>query len=204
MTLIKNDDSTQQTKTLFQIFESEVVQRINHIYISDDLQEPGLYIELIHCILSAAEGDLIYLHLNLDGGRLDTGIQIINAIRNTAGHVVTCLESKAHSMASMIFLAGHEYIVNDKCLMLIHNYSTGVSGKGHELQANVEATARWFKESAASIYFGFLTEGEIKRIFKGEDFWFHAEDVRERLKKMIDIRQNQKEENANDQESNNQ
>lgn len=191
MTITNNSDNKQQPTTLFQIFESEIVQRVIHVYISAELNEPSRYIDLIHCVQTAGDHDIIYIHLNLDGGRLDTGIQIINAIRNTNATVITCLEAEAHSMASMIFLSGDEFIVNDNSIMLIHNYSGGIAGKGHEMRANVEATAKWFKESAVSIYEGFLNKTEMQRLFKGEDFWFHPNEIRRRLEKMIKSRQGQ-------------
>jgi ATP-dependent protease ClpP protease subunit len=182
-------DEPPQQDILFKIFEKEITNYIIHIYINAELSEPSRYIDLIHRIQSSNEDDIIIIHLNLDGGRLDTGIQIINAIRNTPAHVITCLESEAHSMASMIFLSGNEFVVNDNCLILIHNYSGGITGKGNEMQANVEATSRWFRETAKTIYNGFLSEKEIQRLFKGEDFWFHAHEIRQRLAHMSKIRQ---------------
>ena len=162
-------------------FEYKFTVRELHFYISEDIKEPEAYIGLIHTLNICTENDVVYLHLNLSGGRLDTGIQIINAMNNSQAHVITVLECMAHSLGTLIFLSGNELIVNDSCMMLFHNFSGGVIGKGNELTSQLNATVEWFSTLARDIYIPFLSEAEFNRIIKGEDIWMQSTEIRTRL-----------------------
>ena len=152
-----------------------------HFYISEEIQDPNLYIDMIHCFNVAGPNDIIYLHLNTSGGRLDTGVQIINAMKNSQAKVVTILECMAYSLGTLIFLSGHELVVNDNCVMMLHNFKGGVIGKGNELTSQLDATVKWFNMLAKEIYIPFLTEDEFNRIIKGEDLWMQSDEIRKRL-----------------------
>jgi len=72
-------------------------------------------------------------------------------------------------------------------MFMIHNYSGGTYGKGHEQVAQVEAQKKEFGKLAHSIYVPFLTEGELARVIDGADLWMGSDEVRTRLRKMIKI-----------------
>jgi len=82
-------------------------------------------------------------------------------------------------------LAGDEFIVHDNCLMMFHNYTGGVFGKGHEQIAALDATTRWVHEVMKNVYVPFMTEVELDRLTKGEDLYFRADEVRKRLVNMV-------------------
>ena len=130
---------------------------------------------------TAAETDLIYLHLNSPGGEFDTGLQIINNIRASEAHVVTVLEARAFSMAAFIFLSGDELIVHDNCQLMFHTYSGIFAGKGNEQQAEIAAVGRWFEKVMRRICTPFLTDDEVDRILKGADYWIDSDDISRRL-----------------------
>lgn len=173
-------------KPPYGMFEHRVEARVLHFYLSEPVGTPEKYIDLIHSLHSAGENDVIYIHLNTPGGNLDTGIQIINAIRSTEATVITSLEATAHSLGTIIFLSGHQFMVHDDCMMMFHNYSSGVFGKGHEQLAELEATKRWFDKLAKRVYYPFLSEAEIEKIIKGDDLWLDSDEIRERLTAMIE------------------
>ena len=181
-----NEEEQKQEVKLFHIYEAQLTQHVYHIYLSHELGPPTAYADLVFAISAAAENDIIVMHLNTPGGQLNTGIQIINAMKSTQAHVICSLEAEAHSMASLIFLAGDEFVVHDNAMMLIHNFSGGVQGKGHEMAASVEGTKKWFQDTASKLYHPFLTHAEIKRVFKGEDLYLHSTDISKRLQKVVD------------------
>ena len=186
MTTGQEDKTKEEETKPFQYFKTEhLAPRSHHFYISEEICEPAKYVEMIHRIKAAREGDAVYIYLNTPGGRLDTGIQIISAMRNSAAHVVTVLEGEVCSMGTLIFLSGDEFVVNDHCMFMIHNYSTYYGGKGHEVGAYIESQTAEFTKMATRIYSGFLTDEEIDRMVRGEDFWMGSEDVRKRLDRMI-------------------
>jgi hypothetical protein len=66
--------------------------------------------------------------------------------------------------------------------MMIHNYRTGLGGKGNELMANANFNDAEMKKLMADVYLGFLSEKELGQVFSGTDFWFNSDEVIARLK----------------------
>lgn len=176
-------------KRPYMMYESAQVFREMDIYISDEFADPIQYCEMIHVIRSASPNDTIRIHLNTPGGRLDTGVQLISAIRSTEAKIVTILDGVAHSMGALLFLCGHEMIVHDHGQLMFHTYSGGVMGKGSDIRGQTDATEDWYRVIANDICHPFMTRREIQRMLKGEDFWFSTKDVEARLEKMFETLQ---------------
>lgn len=174
-------------KKPYREFTEIVTAQVTHYYISESIGEPSEYVDIIHRLNTAAEGDVVYFHLNTPGGMLDTGVQMISAMKTTEAHVVTILEGSAFSLGTLIFLAGHEMIVHDHALMMFHNFSSGLCGKGNEMALELQATIEWFASLAQEYYVPFLTEDEVETIKRGQDKWMHAPEIRTRLDNMIAI-----------------
>jgi ATP-dependent protease ClpP protease subunit len=172
-------------KKAFEVYETTFTAQQVHFYLSDEIGEPKEYTDMIHRILVASPNDILFIHLNTPGGRLDTGVQIVNAMQNSQAKIITVLESMAFSLGTLIFLAGDEMIVNDHCMLMFHNFKGGILGKGQELAAQLEATMKWFSALAKKIYIPFLTEEEFNRILRGEDIYMHSPEIRKRLDAMI-------------------
>jgi len=183
----KKPQHPEPKKKPYMMYEQGFTAQHIHFYISDEIIEPDEYTDLIHQILVAGQNDVIFIHLNTPGGRLDTGIQIINAMQNSQAKIVTVLESMAHSLGTLIFLAGDEMVVHDHCMIMFHNFKGGVVGKGQELAAQLEATIKWFSIMCRKIYIPFLTEDEFSRILRGEDIWMQSPEIRKRLDRMIKL-----------------
>jgi ATP-dependent protease ClpP protease subunit len=166
-------------------FEHNNPGKTFHIYLLDEIQFPKEYINIIHTIKTASPHDIIYMYLNTPGGYLDTGVQLISAMRASQAHVITVLEGTVASLGALLFLCGDEFIVNPHILLMIHNHSGGQWGKGHEYLAKAEATAKWFETIARDVYRDFLTEDELKEMLDGKDFWLQTEDVKKRLERKI-------------------
>lgn len=154
-------------------------------YLCGEIREPEYYTELFYTLRTAAETDLVYLHLNSPGGDFDTGLQIINNMRASAARVVTVLEARAYSMAAFIFLAGDELVVHDNCQLMFHTYTSGFFGKGHEQQAEVAALGNWFQKVMTRICTPFMTTAEIDRVLKGGDLWMDSDEIQRRLKRVF-------------------
>ena len=168
-------------------FEQSNLQKFHHYYLSEAIGPPNEYVEMIHKIKTGNPNEVIFIHLNTPGGRLDTGVQIINAMQTSESHIICSLESEAHSLGTLIFLAADEFLVHDNCIMMFHNYSGGMWGKGNEQVAQLDAVTKWFDSLARRIYVPFMTDDEVNRIIKGEDIWLQTDDIRKRLIKMVRI-----------------
>ena len=169
----------------FRYFEQPATLKIHHFYISDSIGEPKDYIDMIHKIKFAGSNDIINIYLNTPGGYLNTGAQIITAIRASNAHVVTHVEGEVCSLGTLIFLSGDEMVVHDGSLFMIHNHSGHAHGKGHEYLAQAAAQSKWFEGIARKAYVGFLTEEEFQDMINGKDFWFDADNVRKRLNRYV-------------------
>lgn len=190
-----------EEKRPYMMYESGQVFRELNIYISDEFAEPLLYCEMIHVIRTATPNDTIYIHLNTPGGRLDTGVQLISAIRSSEGRIITVLDGVAHSMGALLFLCGHEMIIHDHAQLMFHTYSGGVFGKGSDIRGQTDATEDWFRIIANDICYPFMTKKEIQRMLKGEDFWFQTEQIEQRLTKMGEILSKQAQEQVAEMEA---
>ena len=142
---------------------------------------PQYYTELFYTLRSAAETDLIYLHINSPGGDFNTGLQIINNMLASEAHVVTVLEARAYSMAAFIFLSGDELIVHDNCQLMFHTYSSSFAGKGSEQLAEVHALGSWFEKVTTRLCTPFLSATDIAHILQGSDLWMDSDEIRRRL-----------------------
>jgi ATP-dependent protease ClpP protease subunit len=154
---------------------------VYHFYIIDEIGDPLQYLDLINILKTAEEHDTIFIYLNTPGGSLQTSIQIIGAIRQCAGTVVTCLEGEVCSAGTLIFLVGDRHIVNANCTFMIHNYSQWIGGKGNEVALRVKYSEQYFSKLANDMYAGFLTPDEIKLVMEGKDFWMDSDEVTTRL-----------------------
>lgn len=187
-----NDDGTLQELFL----ESNLLEKsikhytqvipvtIHHFYITGEIEyEVDKYIDMINILKTAESYDKIYLYLNTPGGFLNNTVQIISAIKQSAAEVTTVLEGEVCSAGTFIFLAGDNYIVNENCSFMIHNYSHELHGKGKEVAAQVKFTEYYYEQLAQNLYKDFLTDEEIQAVCDDKDIWMGSEEIIERLKK---------------------
>jgi ATP-dependent protease ClpP protease subunit len=124
-------------------------------YITGAIEEPSHYNELCYLLNIADEGTIVYLHINTRGGIID-------------------------SAGTLISMACDELEVAPHLSFIIHNYSGGMSGKGHEMKARQKFTDKHLNEAFTRFYKGFLTEDEMDNVVNGSDFWMGSEDVKSR------------------------
>ena len=81
-----------------------------------------------------ASVDEIFVHINSYGGEVAEGVAIYNALLAHPARVTTICEGFACSIASVIFMAGDERIMNDASLLMLHNASMGAHGDSRALR----------------------------------------------------------------------
>lgn len=162
-------------------YKQSIVVNIFHFYIIDEIGDPRDFLDMINIIKTAEEHDTIFIYLNTPGGSLQTTIQILGAIQQCQGTVVTCLEGEVCSAGTLIFLTGDRHIVNQNCTFMIHNYSQWLGGKGNEVALRVKYSEQYFRKLAYDLYKGFLTDDEIESVMQGKDYWMDSEEVIARL-----------------------
>lgn len=165
-------------------YAQTITVTFHHFYIVGQIDDKvDRYIDMINTIKMAEMHDKIYICLNTPGGSLQTTIQIISAMQQSQAEIITVLEGEVSSAGTIIFLSGHNHIVNDNCSFMIHNISSITSGKGAEVRSSMKFMDEYFKKIAHSVYKDFLTDDEINDVLNDKDIWMDSEEVKERLKK---------------------
>jgi ATP-dependent protease ClpP protease subunit len=166
----------------------------HHLYLSEHIAEAKWYTKALQMINTCGEHDTVIHHINTPGGYVSTGIQYINAMTQSAARQVCSLEGEVASMGSTIFLAGDEWIVSPLGSMMIHNYTGGTYGKGHEQVVRVLHDKEWYARVWKQVYIPFLTEEEVDDVIDGKDLYFMADEIMERLENVANIRNQEHEE----------
>ena len=151
--------------------------RTTTVYLTDGISYPSEYNKLCHILDNAQTGDTITLHINNGGGHIDSAFQIINSMKHSKAHIIGKLSGTVASASTVISLCCHELIVADYTAFMIHNYSGGVIGKGHEIKAQQDFVDRELNVAFRAIYSGFLTDKEMTQVINGRDIWLSKAEV---------------------------
>lgn len=161
---------------------SRPIAQVHEFYLSGEIESSENYIEWFQTIRHATENDIIKIYINSPGGDAFTAIQFIRALQESDAVIIMSVEGMCASAATMIFLQGDSFEVSEHSVWMIHSYSSGIAGKGHEIHSQAMFDRSWSEKMLREIYKDFLTEHEITRVLDGADLWMASEDVIERLK----------------------
>lgn len=156
---------------------------IYNCYLTGGIEDPFNYNELCYVLEQAAKGEVVVLHINTYGGHIDSAFKIIASIKRSNATVVARLTGTVASAGTIIALSCHDLQVEDFTHFMIHNYSTGTQGKGHEIMEYVNFNDKELKKTFTTLYANFLSTREINEVLKGKDIWLTAEQTRERWNK---------------------
>lgn len=148
-----------------------------HVYLTDEISEPADYAELCHLLRAAPKGHTFHLHINTPGGMLDSAFMIVDALKSTNAHTVAHLTGTVASAGTIISLSCNEIKPARHLAFMIHNYSGGLSGKGHEMKSRQQFTDASLEEAFNEFYLGFLTPAEMKEVIDGKDMWMGTSEV---------------------------
>lgn len=154
--------------------------RVVDIYLHNTILEPVNYSEAYREIMDRKEGDVVRLHILNGGGYIDSALLICDAIKMSKAKVVAYLSGTVASSATIIALSCHEIVCGNFLQFMIHNYSHGTSGKGHEVKQYVKFSDALLERIFRSVYGGFLTDKEITSVIDGQDLWMDEIEVHKR------------------------
>jgi ATP-dependent protease ClpP protease subunit len=130
---------------------------------------------LKHSIEYETEPPNIYIHINSYGGSLFAAFSTIDTIMNSRIPIVSIIEGAAASAATIISMVCHKRYITPNSFMLIHQLSTGSSGKYEEMKDDfMNDTA--LMELLYKLYLEHTTMdiATIKKVLK-RDLWWNAE-----------------------------
>lgn len=164
-------------------FVGKPTASVHKFYLSGEIGNPESYISWFETIRNAGENDMIYIHINSEGGNLFTAIQFLRILGETRGTVVASVEGLCMSAATIIFMAAKHHQITEHSIFMFHNYSTTVNGKGGEMFDQIVHFRNWGEIMMRDVYNDFLTNEEIASILEGKDMYMMTKDVASRLEK---------------------
>ena len=89
------------------------------------------------------------------------------------------------SAGTLIAMACSSLAVSPHVSFMIHNYSGGMAGKGHEMKARQKFTDDHLNEAFTSFYSGFLSKDEMEKVIEGTDIWMTTPEVNTRWEQRV-------------------
>ncbi len=166
----------------------------HHYFIDFNLRGAEVFHDFFTCLRQAGPDDIVYIHLNSDGGSIDTMVQIIHSINSTQATVVGCAEGSVASAAAFIFFSCHAFQIADHCEFLIHNGSGGQVGKPNDNVAYANSHHKRIEGVVKRTAGKFLKKKDIAAILNGKELFLTSEEVSERIAKTIEKYDRQQEE----------
>ena len=154
-----------------------------------EITEVDNYFDLIDALNYASPDDEFIIRIHSGGGLLGTADVIINAIQSTPARVHGHIESLCGSASTIIFLNCHTYSISPRAEFFVHTASSGTIGKEHENYASIMFDRKRVHKMVRDAYEGLLTEQEIDNVLKGQDYYFDAEELGERLETYTEFQQ---------------
>lgn len=178
-----DEDGNNPGLPIFSYYEQHVTSTNTHVYLSQNIGAPAAYIQLVQFLNSRQQGDVVHIHLNCYGGRLDAGIQILTAMQNCQAQLFGHLDSVAYSMAGLIFLACDAHVVSPYGKLMLHTYSGGGSGgKGPDQRSAQDSTDDTYARLVQNICIPFLTKREVKDMLENmRDLYFGYDEIVDRM-----------------------
>lgn len=166
-------------KTYYQLTQND---NVAELYIYGDITsfkffEEDVTAKNIVDEINSISADVINVYISSYGGEVQAGLAIYNALKRHKAKVRTICDGFACSIASVIFMAGEERIMNDSSLLMIHNAWSFAEGNAKELKKIAEDLEKITKASVSAYKaHSNLTEEEIVEMMDNET-WILPEEA---------------------------
>lgn len=133
---------------------------------------------LSHRLEALGDVSRINVFINSYGGEVAEGVAIYNALKRHKAKVVTYCDGFACSIASVIFMAGDERIMNDASALMVHNAWTLASGNANELRKAADDIEKLNQLSITAYKTHFKgSDEELQELLDGETWLLPEEAV---------------------------
>ena len=144
------------------------------LYIFGDIVEEAFLDSEIspNSIIAQLEGlecENLNVYINSYGGSVSAGLSIYNQLKRHRAKVTTYCEGFACSIASVIFMAGDDRVMNSGSVLMIHNPWTVAAGNSKDLRKEADALDK-IAQASINIYMEKfnLSEEELKELLDNE------------------------------------
>lgn len=101
----------------------------SHQFFENDVTEHSVVEQI-----AKADVDKINVHISSYGGEVKTGVAIYNTLKSHKAKVTTYCDGFACSIASVIFMAGDERIMNEASALMMHDVWQETAGNAEQLR----------------------------------------------------------------------
>lgn len=161
-----------------EIKPNDILLKNRELFLYEDVNDKSV-IRLIKEIkaLDYKNHKPITLWINSPGGETGSGLALINIIQSVKSKIITIINTRACSMASLISVAGNVRYITNNGVWMAHDMKGGISG---DYSAKVEDRAKWIKKHQKlleDVYKKYtkLTDKDLSIARNGE-LWIHAEE----------------------------
>ena len=154
-----------------------------HIVITGRIySDLSKYATIFNAVKNLNKSFIIRLFINSPGGALTTTYAILSVLNASPAKVITHNIGLAASCGSLLLCEGDEIAISDNTITMFHNASGFFMGDVNVSSVKATLCIKMI-ESITDGYItrGILTENEVKEIVKGKEYWFTADQIRERL-----------------------
>ena len=135
-------------------------------FFEDDVTAKNIVDEI-----KAITASTINVYISSYGGEVQAGLAIYNALKRHNAKVRTICDGFACSIASVIFMAGEERIMNESSLLMIHNAWSYADGNAKELRKIADDLDKITEASiAAYTAHSSLSEEKIREMMDNESW----------------------------------
>jgi ATP-dependent protease ClpP protease subunit len=159
---------------------NDKARNIIKAYLTSEISEPFVYNELCYLLEEADENCKVHLYLNTPGGIIDSAFMLIHAIKRSKAKVTAVLSGTVASAGTLIAMECDDIEVAPHLSFMVHNYSGGLAGKGHEMKARQKFVDEHLNEAFKRFYSGFLSKEEMDKVIEGTDLWMGSKEVLQR------------------------
>lgn len=157
--------------------------RVADIYIHGDIvsykerEKDVTGYNLVKELQALTHVDYINVYINSYGGVVKEGLAIYNALKRHSAQITTIADTFACSIASVIFVAGDERVMDSSSLLMIHNAWTASSGDSESLRKQADDLDK-ITQASINAYLGVanISEEDLKELMKNET-WLDAQEA---------------------------
>lgn len=157
------------------------------VFLDQEVIMPDPYLELVHTIMNLRETDEMTIYLCSNGGWVETGIDIMHAIQNSKGQIITDAIGMCASIAAVIWCGGKVRRISPMATLMFHMPSGGYFGKSMDVKDQTTGLCNYFTGLLTRITRGILTVEDIENVVNHrKDVYLSGVIVNERLAAMED------------------
>lgn len=158
------------------------------LYLTDTIISADQYIDHFATFKEAGPDDVIFLHLNSQGGSVSVGQMYIRHMRECAAPIIGFVGMDCASQCAAIAMQCDDLIVDEMSTMLIHSFSYGAQkdavGVYKQASFNMKLNETWLNSN----FTGMLTEEEREDVLKGADVLLDSAQIEERWAKIYETK----------------